>query len=100
MFPRRYDRPNCRGKREYAADLYAARLCESPHGLAAGLLRLEGAMGLVQFQASPATEPLYTTDPFVSEGIAALFQTHPDLGERVQRLRALDPGWRERLRAA
>ena len=86
--------------REYEADRYAAVLCDSPHGVADGLLRLEQSMGLVSFQASPATEPLYTTDPFVSEGIAALFQTHPDLGERVQRLRALDPGWRERLRAA
>ena len=86
--------------REYAADLYASRLCESPHGLAAGLLRLEGAMGLVAFQASPATEPLYTVNPFAHEDLAALFVTHPPIGERVRRLRELDPEWREKLRAA
>ncbi len=86
--------------REYAADLYASSLCESPHGLAAGLLRLEGAMGLVSFEASPATEPLYTVNPFAHEDLAALFVTHPPIGERVRRLRELDPEWREKLRAA
>ncbi len=87
-------------KREYDADRDAAALCDSPHGLADGLIRLEQSMGLVQFQASPATEPLYTADPFANEGLAAQFQTHPPLGERVQRLRDLDEGWRDRLRAA
>jgi len=86
--------------RELAADRYAAELCDSPHGLADGLLRLEQAMGLVAFQASPATEPLYTTNPFAEEGLAAMFVTHPPLGERVRRLRELDEEWRDRLRAA
>lgn len=87
-------------RREYEADRFAAELCDSPHGLADALLRLELAMGLVDFQASPATEPLYTANPFAEEGLAALFVTHPPLGERVRRLRALDPAWREKLRAA
>jgi len=87
-------------KREYDADRFAAELCGSPHGLADALLRLEQAMELVEFEASPATEPLYTTNPFAEEGLATLFITHPPLGERVRRLRALDPEWREKLRAA
>jgi heat shock protein HtpX len=87
-------------KREFAADRLASELCGSPHGLADALLRLEQAMQLVGFQASPATEPLYTTNPFAEDGIAALFVTHPPVGERIRRLRELDPGWRERLRAA
>jgi heat shock protein HtpX len=87
-------------KREYDADRFAAELCGSPHGIADALLRLEQASGLVSFQASPATEPLYTTNPFAEEGLAALFVTHPPLGERVRRLRELDPDWREKLRAA
>ena len=87
-------------KREYDADRFAAELCGSPHGLADALLRLEQAMELVAFEASPVTEPLYTTNPFASEGLASLFATHPPLGERVRRLRALDPEWREKLRAA
>jgi heat shock protein HtpX len=87
-------------KREFEADRFAAALCDSPHGLADALVRLEQAMQLVSFQASPATEPLYTTNPFADEGLAALFASHPPVGERVRRLRELDPAWRERLRAA
>jgi heat shock protein HtpX len=87
-------------KREFLADAAAAELCGSPHGLADALIRLEQASELVEFQASPATEPLYMINPFAEEGLAALFVTHPPLGERVQRLRALDPTWREKLRAA
>jgi heat shock protein HtpX len=86
--------------REFAADLLAARICDSPHGLADALVRLEQASELIEFRASPATEPLYTYNPFLEEGLAAMFVTHPPLGERVRRLRELDPGWRGRLRAA
>ena len=86
-------------KREYQADRLAAEICASPHGLADALLRLEQAMELVGFEASPTTEPLYTTNPFAEEGIAALFASHPPVGERVRRLRALDPDWRAKLAA-
>ena len=87
-------------RRIYAADLRAARICESPHGLADALLRLEQAQELVSFKASPTTAPIYTVNPFETVGLAALFATHPPIGERVRRLRALDPEWREKLRAA
>lgn len=87
-------------RREFAADRTAAALCDSPHGLADALTRLEQATELVAFEGSPATEPLYTINPFVEEGLAALFVTHPPVAERVRRLRDLDPGWREKLRAA
>ncbi len=87
-------------RREFAADRAAAELCGSPHGLADALIRLEQAEELVEFRASPATEPLYTINPFAHEGLAALFVTHPPVGERVRRLRELDPDWRSKLRAA
>jgi heat shock protein HtpX len=77
-------------KREFEADRRAAELCGSPHGLADALLRLEHAAELVEFQASPATEPLWTFNPFMETGLAALFVTHPPVAERVRRLRALD----------
>jgi heat shock protein HtpX len=86
-------------KRELAADRLAAELCGSPHGLADALLRLEQAMELVPFEASPATEPLYTMNPFASDGLGALFDSHPPLGDRVRRLRDLDPDWRAKLAA-
>jgi heat shock protein HtpX len=87
-------------KREFAADRAAAAFCRSPHGLADALVRLEQAAELVEFRASPATEPLYMINPFAEEGLAGLFVTHPPVGERVRRLRALDPDWLDRLRAA
>ena len=87
-------------KRELEADRLAAALCGSPHGLADALVRLDQASELVSFQASPATEPLYTVNPFAEEGLGALFNTHPPIEDRVRRLRALDPEWPERLRAA
>ena len=79
-------------KREFYADRRAAELCGSPHGLADALLRLEQAAELVEFEASPATEPLWTFNPFLEQGLAALFVTHPPVAERVRRLRSLDTG--------
>jgi heat shock protein HtpX len=87
-------------RREFAADRIAADLCESPHGLADAILRLELAGAMVDFRASPATEPVYTVNPFEEKGLATLFLTHPRPEERVGRLRDLDPDWREKLRAA
>ena len=87
-------------RREFLADRAAAATCGSPHPMADALVRLDAAAELVAFVGSPATEPLYTVNPFAEEGLAALFVTHPPVGERVRRLRELDPDWREKLRAA
>jgi heat shock protein HtpX len=84
-------------KREFDADRFAATICGSPHGLADALIRLEQAAELVDFQGSPATEPLFTINPFLERGLAALFVTHPPVGQRVRRLRDLDPATRERV---
>ncbi len=86
-------------KREFDADRLAAQICDSPHGLADALIRLEQAAELVDFAGSPATEPLFTINPFLERGLAALFVTHPPVAERVRRLRDLDPDWREKLRS-
>jgi heat shock protein HtpX len=59
------------------------------HDLADALMRLDRASELVDFAASPATEPLYPVDPFESEGIARMFKTHPAARGRVRRLREL-----------
>jgi heat shock protein HtpX len=85
--------------REFAADRAAAAVCGTPHGLADALLRLDQAADLVSFEASPATEPLYTVNPFEHEGLARMFETHPPLALRIERLRDLDPT-RDRLQAA
>lgn len=76
-------------KRELAADAAAAALTD-PHDLADALLRLDRASDLVSFEASIATEPLYTVSPFDhTERVARMFVTHPPVEERVKRLRAL-----------
>jgi heat shock protein HtpX len=87
-------------RREFAADLRAAELCETPHGLADALARLEQAGELVSFAGNPATEPLHIVNPFEERGLGALFSTHPPVADRVKRLRELDPDWPESLRAA
>jgi heat shock protein HtpX len=87
-------------RREFTADVLAASVCESPHGLADALLRLEQASELVELRANPATAPVYTLDPFPDHGLPALFATQPPPGERILRLRELDPEWRDRVRAA
>jgi heat shock protein HtpX len=86
-------------KREFAADRLAAELCDSPHGLADALTRLEQATELVAFEGSPATEPLLTVNPFAQDWPARLFATHPPIAERVRRLRELDPEWKDRIQS-
>jgi heat shock protein HtpX len=79
--------------RELHTDAFAATATGGAHDLADALTRLDRAAELVDFAASPATEPLYPVDPFESEGIARMFKTHPPLAERVRRLRELG-AWR------
>jgi heat shock protein HtpX len=78
--------------RELRADVLAVNATGGAHDLADALLRLDRAAELVEFAASPATEPLYPIDPFESEGVARMFKTHPPLGPRVRRLRELGAG--------
>jgi heat shock protein HtpX len=75
--------------RELAADALAARTTGGAHDLADALLRLDRASELIEFAESPATEPLYPIDPFVDEGIARMFKTHPPLDARLLQLREL-----------
>lgn len=75
--------------RELQADALAAHVTGGGHDLADALLRLDRASELVEFAASPATEPLYAIDPFEVEGLARMFKTHPPLENRVRRLREL-----------
>lgn len=76
-------------RRELDADALAARATGGAHDLADALLRLDHASDLVDFAASPATEPLYPIDPFEDAGVARMFKTHPQLEIRVRRLREL-----------
>ena len=70
-------------KRELAADRSRAASAAPPTASRTRCSRLDRASELVSFQASPATEPLYTVNPFAEEGLAALFVTHPPLERRI-----------------
>jgi heat shock protein HtpX len=72
--------------REFAADLVADLACTTPNVVVTGLERLDRASELVTFSANPATEPLYTLDPFDDDGLAGWFSTHPPLSDRLLRL--------------
>jgi heat shock protein HtpX len=76
-------------KRELAADRLAAQFID-PHDLADALVRLDRAAELVEFSASPATEPLWTVSPFDhTERTARMFATHPPIADRVAQLRGI-----------
>ena len=70
-------------KREFEADRFAAGLCGSPHGLADALVRLEQAAELVDFRGSPATEPLFTINPFLERGHRGAVR-HAPAGRRAR----------------
>ena len=77
-------------KREYAADRDAAtRLRPARPRRRAPPPRSRRASSS-RSPRSPATEPLYTVDPFERDRLSRMFRTHPPLAERVRRLRALD----------
>jgi heat shock protein HtpX len=84
-------------RRELHADALAAGSTGKAHDLADALMRLDRAAELVEFAASPATEPLYPIDPFEAEGVARMFKTHPPLDVRVRRLRELGAGQNGRV---
>jgi heat shock protein HtpX len=77
-------------QREYLADATAARLIGEARPLADALETLDRGVGAVPMQVNPATASLYIVNPLRGGGMVALFSTHPPLGERIRRLRALD----------
>jgi heat shock protein HtpX len=80
-------------QREFAADAGGAEICGNPESLASALLRLEQGAEAIPMQVNQAAEPLYIVKPFKGKGMAALFSTHPPIGERVRRLRQMRPSF-------
>jgi heat shock protein HtpX len=78
-------------KREFLADATAVQLTRYPEGLAGALEKL-GASPLHLRAASKATAHLFIVNPLKGSGLSRMFSTHPPIGERVARLRAMDIG--------
>lgn len=73
-------------KREFLADSTAVKFIRSPTGLGNALkkIRDEHIPRSDTKRFSHATAPLFISDPF--KKAAGLFQTHPDINERIKRL--------------
>jgi heat shock protein HtpX len=77
-------------QREYLADATGAQLLGRAAPLADALENLERGAQAIPLNINPAQASLYAVNPLPRRGLATLFMTHPPIGERVRRLRALD----------
>jgi len=75
--------------REYLADAAGAKISRKPQALADALEKLERAATVVPMNANPATAHLFIVNPLRGSSLLNLFSTHPPVGERVARLRAM-----------
>lgn len=77
-------------QREYLADASAALMTRYPEGLASALEKIARDPDPLEV-ASRATQHLYIVNPFEKArwSLDSLWSTHPPLGERIRRLRAM-----------
>lgn len=79
--------------REYMADESGAELCEDPLALASALEKLQTNIRYSHLDsnnpASETTAHLFIMKPFLNEGIAALFSSHPPTQLRVRKLQEM-----------
>jgi heat shock protein HtpX len=78
--------------REYAADKAGAEICGNPLWLAAALEKLESTAHVIDNQIAednPATAHMFIVNPLHAKSMDNLFSTHPNMSNRVERLRAM-----------
>lgn len=76
--------------REYLADDTGAYLCGEPLALASALQKLASANERIPMQqGEPTTENMFIVSPLFGGKASQLFSTHPDIHERIARLRAM-----------
>lgn len=84
--------------REFEADATGARISGDPEGLARALERLQRGSKRIPSHAEPAGASLYIANPLQGRSMASLFSTHPDMGQRIQKLRAMNSSGPVRIR--
>lgn len=78
--------------REYEADRIGAEICGRPLWLASALERIHVAAEHIPNETAehnPATAHMFIVNPLSGRGMDNLFSTHPDVANRVARLRAM-----------
>lgn len=75
-------------KREYLADSSAALMTRYPKGLANALKKLAADHEVLE-AANGATAHMYISNPIKGRKLSSLFDTHPPIQERIQRLESM-----------
>ena len=75
-------------KREYLADSSAAMMTRYPQGLANALKKLAADNEVLE-AANGATAHMYIKNPIRKRFFANLFNTHPPIEDRIQRLETM-----------
>jgi heat shock protein HtpX len=76
--------------REYLADEQSARMIGDPNPLLRAVIKIDAQrLHPPLLSVSPATAHLFICNPLSSNGLIRLFETHPPVSKRVDRLEAL-----------
>lgn len=81
--------------REYAADRAGAEICGHPLWLASALEKLQAGASRIdnpEAEQNPATAHLFIVNPLHAHSVDSLFSTHPNMENRVRRLREMAGG--------
>jgi heat shock protein HtpX len=78
------------GSREYLADEQSVRVIGDPNPLLRAVVKIDAQrFRSPLLSASPATAHLFICNPLSSKGLIRLFETHPPVSKRVDKLEAL-----------
>ena len=72
--------------REYQADETGAHFTGNPYALASALAKLDAYSKRMPMQATPSTAHLFIVQPSLGKSLMNLFQTHPPIAKRIERL--------------
>lgn len=78
--------------REYEADRIGAEIANDPMALASALNKLQNGAQLIEnpvAENNPATAHLFIVNPLHGKGMDNLFSTHPNMNNRIGKLREL-----------
>lgn len=80
--------------REFEADRVGAEISGSAESLASALRKIQSAVEKAPMQASEtaqrSTAHMFPVNPFSTRGMSKLFSTHPDTGQRIQKLMKME----------